>query len=254
MGTLGQKAIAKITTYAVNHYSFRAIGAKPDLQLRIMIAEQLFQVYATDRVARTRNPKKVVGEIADRVYRHILTTAETDPNMAELRDSCGIREGVKRTYFELANDIQAYEILCAHWGVDTSNHAKAACEEAAYALLEIGHTMNNDRALASGFDRLSKLHNDFQEKQEDLAHTADTEIEFTSDAQLVRKDAQNFSREAIAEYKKKYGKFLDRKDGIEDLVMDENGDYSVAAQPDFDDDDDDGDFFERKEKEHAFRD
>lgn len=252
MGNLGQKAIAKITTYAVNHYSFRSIGAKPDLQLRIMIAEQLFQVYATARVARTRNPQKVVGDIADRVYRHILTTAETDPNMAELRDACGIKEGVKRTYFELANDIQAYEILCAHWGVDTTNHAKAACEEAAYALLEIGHTMNNDRALASGFDRLSKIHNDFQEKPEDLAHTATTEIEFTSDATIVRKDAQNFSREEISEFKKKYGKFLDRKDGIEDLVMDENGDYSVPAQPDFDDDDD-GDFFEKKEKEHAFR-
>lgn len=231
---LSQKTLDKVTLYANKHHCAKACGFSPALHLRVMIAEQLFQLYASGRVPMTRQPRKVIPEIASRVYRLILSQAAIDPEMAMLRDECHITEGKKRTYFEMSNDIAVYEVFRHIWGVDTSNHAKAVCEEGAYELIEMGHANADPRALASGLDRLSKLHNDFQEAAEDFANTADTEITFSSDVQIVRPDAENMSREAIEKFKKKYGAFVGNN--IEDLVENEEGVFVPQEEPEEDDD------------------
>ena len=243
---LSDKFLTKVSTYATKNYGQKAMGFSPHQRLRIMIAEQLFQAYATNRVPMTRMPIKVVPAIAARVYRMILENASTDADMAELRDACGIVDGLKRSYGELTNDIQVYDVLTAAWGTDTSHHDKAVVKEAAYALIELGHEQGNERALAAGADRLSKLNNDFQEAAEDFARTASTEIDIIADVRLIRPDAENVSRAAIDEFKRKYGAYLDKKEGVEKLLV---NDQEPAPLPSSDDDDDTtpSDFFEAME-------
>lgn len=246
MGGLGDKTIQKIRTYALNHYSPKAIGISPKLELRIMIAEQMFQLYQSSRVSSTRSPNKIVAEVSARVYQHILVNAQTDPHMAEIRDICGIQEGVRRSYVELANDVMAYEILRELWGVSTRNHAKAVYEEGAYNLIEMGKRQSDPRAIKSGIDALANLHDNFKDNEEDNINTASIEIEFTSDAQIVRKDAKNFSRSEIAEMKKKYGKYLDKGSDIETMIENDKGEYEI---PMTNNEEDEEDFFEKKERQ-----
>jgi len=247
---LSQKTLDKVTLYANQHLPLQLMSFSPDMKLRIMIAEQLFQAYASGRVPMTRMPRKVIPAIADRIYCNILTNAPTDPFLAKLRDECQIVPGKKRTYFEMTNDIAVYEAFRHIWGIDTSNHAKAVVEEGAYKLIEMGVENGNERALASGIDRLSKLHNDFQEKSEDFAATASTEIDIIADAKLVRADAENLSRAAIEEMKKKYGAFIDRAGGIETLIQNEDGVYEPAHT---DDEEVEKDYFEMAEEEEFER-
>lgn len=253
MGQLGTKTIVKLQQYAASHFNPVRMGFSPDNQVRIMIAEQMFQAYATGRIPRERHPKKVVGLIAEQVYRSILTTAQTDPHMAELRDAVGIAEDARgkiipRTYFQLANDIEAYNVLQGAWGTDTSHHAKALFEEKAYELIEMGSRNSDAKALAAGMDRLKAVHNDFQEAAEDRAATAATDRDFITDVQLVRADAENFSRDKIEELKKKYGGYTDAN--VEELLQQADGTY--APDPGEADPTDDEDYFERVEREqHA---
>ncbi len=234
--------LEKLEKYAVNHFPPKAMGFSPTDRLRIIIAEQLFQAYSSGRVPITRPPRKVVPIIAERVYRNILNNASTDPELAELRDACGIVEGLRRSYYEMTKDIAVYEAFRHIWGIDTSNHARAACEEGAYQLMEMGVTNGDPKALASGIDRLSNLHNNFQKPADDFADTAQTEIDFIADAKLVRPDAENFSREAIEEFKRKYGAFIDKEGGIEELIQNSEGVYESPAGDD--DPDADKDYFE----------
>ena len=151
----------------------------------------------------------------------------------------------------MSNDIAVYEAFRHIWGVDTSNHAKAVCEEGAYQLIEMGQANGNERALASGIDRLSKLHNDFQQKAEDFSATASTEIDIIADAKLVRADAENLSRAAIEALKKKYGAYIDKQGGIETLLQNEDGVYEPVAGDA--DPDEDKDYFEMVEQEEFDR-
>lgn len=249
MGQLSQKTLDKVQLYANQHLPLMRMSFSSDMKLRIMIAERLFQTYASGRVPMTRMPRKVIPQIAAQVYNSILTNAATDPDMAKLRDECGIVEGKSRTYFEMTNDIAVYEAFRHIWGIDTSNHAKAVCEEGAYQLIEMGQANNNERALASGIDRLSKLHNDFQEKAEDFSNTADTEVDIIADARLVRADAENLSRQAIEELKRKYGAYIDKKGGIETLIQNDEGVYESAPE----EDDSPADYFEAIEEEEFAR-
>ena len=253
MGQLGIKTIDKLETYAKTHWNpDTTLKFSPDMQVRIMIAEQMFQAYETGRIPKTRQPRKVVATIAERVYRTILTNAPTDPYLAKLRDAVGIQEDaqgriIPRAYGQLTNDIEAYEVFRRMWGVSaTSNHAKAVYEDAAYDLIEMGTKNNNGRDLAAGMDRLAKLHNDFQEAAEDHANTASTERDFISDATLVRPDAISYSRDEIEALKKEWGGYLDDKD-IEELVQQADGTY--APDPGVHDTQDDEDFYERAERE-----
>ena len=113
--------LEKLEKYAVNHFNPKHMGFSPTDRLRILIAEQLFQAYSSGRVPITRPPRKVVPVIAERVYRNILNNASTDPDLAELRDACGIVEGLRRSYYEMTKDIAVYEAFRHIWGIDTSN-------------------------------------------------------------------------------------------------------------------------------------
>lgn len=249
MGQLSQKTLDKVQLYANQHLPLMRMSFSSDMKLRIMIAERLFQTYASGRVPMTRMPRKVIPQIAAQVYNSILTNAATDPDMAKLRDECGIEEGKTRSYFEMTNDIAVYEAFRHIWGIDTSNHAKAVCEECAYQLIEMGQANNNDRALASGFDRLSRLHNDFQEKAEDFSNTAETEVDISADARLVRADAENLSRQAIEALKRQFGAYIDKKGGIETLIQNDEGVYESAPE----EDDSSADYFEAIEEEELAR-
>lgn len=249
MGQLSQKTLDKVQLYANQHLPVMRMSFSYDMKLRIMIAERLFQTYASGRVPMTRMPRKVIPQIAAQVYNGILTAAATDPDMAKLRDECNIEPGKPRTYFEMTNDIAVYEAFRHIWGIDTSNHAKAVCEDAAYQLIEMGQANGNERALASGIDRLSKLHNDFQEKADDFSNTAQTEVDIIADAKLVRADAESLSRSAIEELKKKYGAYIDKKGGIEELIQNEEGVYETIPE----DPADNKDFFVVAEEEEMAR-
>lgn len=252
MGQLGTKTIDKLETYAKTHWNpATTLKFSPDMQVRIMIAEQMFQAYETGRIPKTRQPRKVVSIIAERVYRTILTNAPTDPYLAELRDAVGIREDahgriIPRAYGQLTNDIEAYEVFRRMWGVSAmSHHAKAVYEDAAYDLIEMGTKNSNGRDLAAGMDRLAKLHKDFQEAAEDYANTAETEFSIASDATIVRPDSENFSRAAIADFEKEFGAYIDKK-GVQELIEQEDGTY--AAPGDVDEGKEE-DYFERAERE-----
>ncbi len=186
----------------------------------------------------TRMPRKVIPAIADRIYCNILTNAPTDPFLAKLRDECGIVPGKKRTYFEMTNDIAVYDAFRYIWGIDTSNHAKAVVEEGAYQLIEMGINNGSDRALAAGIVRLSKIHNDFKDSAEDYSNTAQTEVDIIADAKRVRADADNLSRSAIEEMKKKYGAYIDKAGGIEALLNAEEADYEEVSGDKTDESDD----------------
>ena len=246
---LSQKTLDKVQLYANKHLPLQLMSFSSDMKLRIMIAEQLFQAYSSGRVPMTRMPRKVIPVIAERVYCNILSNAPTDPFLAKLRDECQIVPGKKRTYFEMTNDIAVYEAFRHIWGIDTSNHAKAVVEEGAYQLIEMGVANQNERALTSGIDRLSKLHNNFQTKAEDYSNTASTEVDIIADARLVRADAENLSRQAIEDLKKKYGAYIDKAGGIETLIENEDGVYETAP----DNDDDEKDYFETIEEEEFAR-
>lgn len=244
---LGQKTLDKVVVYATKHFPMKDMGFSPALRLRVMIAEQLFQSYASGRIPMTRPPRKVIPEIAKRVYRNILSNAAVNPELDEIRRDCGIREGVMRTYIEMMNDLEVYEAFRHVWGISTANHAKAAVEEGAYSLMEMGQRNSDPRALAAGIDRLSKLHNDFQGDADDLANTATTEIDLIADVKLVRADAENISRSGIEEFKKKYGAYIDKNGGIETLIETSEGVYE--SMPGDADADDGADYFERIEEE-----
>lgn len=255
MGSIGSKMQAKLQTYAEKGYSLQAMGFKPEWQLRIMIAEQMFQAYASNRVPMTRPPRKIAPQIADQIYRQLLNSP--DPMHKTICEACGIQADeqgsllTRRTYNEVTNDIACYELFRSVWGVDTSNHAKATCEEGAYQLIEMGINRADPRALASGIDKLSKLHNDFQQDEQDYSRTADTDIDLISDVTLIRHDAKQLSREAIEAIKRKYGAYIDEKQGgIEGLLA--QSDDGVPTPTSQDDDDDDEDFFEATERDILF--
>lgn len=251
MGSLGQKAITKLESYCTNHISPKTLGMSPDMHVRVMIAESLFNAYQSKRVPITRVPRDVVGHIAETIYRRILTLAATDPYMARLRDEVGIREDeqghiVPRPYHMLTNDIEAYNVFRRMLGTNNVEHAKMVYEAGSYELIEIGMKSGNDRALASGLDRLAKYHNNFQESTEDHSNTASTERDFNSDAQLVRADATNYSRDEIEEMKKRYGAYMSSEQ-VEDLFQQADGSYAPdpgEVMPDSEED-----YFERVERE-----
>lgn len=251
MSSLGKKALDKIEKYCIHHWNPQTMGVSPDMHVRIMIAEALFNAYETKRVPVTRIPRDVVGTIAETIYRRILTLAPTDPYMARLRDEVGIREDqqgrvVPRPYHMLTNDIEAYNVFRRMLGTNNVEHAKLVYETGSYELIELGIKNGNDRAIASGLDRLAKYHNNFQESAEDHSNTASTERDFSSDATLVRSDATNYSREAIEAMKKKYGAYMSATQ-IEELFQQEDGSY--ASVPGDSEPDDTADYFERVERE-----
>lgn len=250
MASLGEKSIKKIEQYCTFHFNPQT-RVSPDMHVRIMIAEALFNAYQSKRVPITRVPRDVVGHIAETIYRRIYTLAATDPYMARLRDEVGICEDVNgkivpRPYHLLTNDIEAYNVFRRMLGTNNVEHAKMVYEQGSYELIEIGMKNGNDRALASGLDRLAKYHNNFQESVEDHSNTASTERDFNSDAQLVRADAKNYSRGEIEEMKKRYGAYISPEQ-VEELYQQDDGSYSPLpgdALPT-----DDEDYFERVERE-----
>ena len=245
---LVQKTLDKVILYANQNLPLMRMGFTPHMKLRIMIAERLFQLYATGKIPMTTMPRKVMPKVAASIYQLILSTAATDPDMENLRKECHIEEGRSRSYVEMSGDLEVYDVLRHVWGVDTSNHAKAVCEDGAYQLIAMGMANNNERALASGIDRLSKLHNDFQQKAEDFGATADTEIDIIADAKLVRADADNLTRSAIENLKKKYGAYIDKQGGIETLLQNDEGVYEPSA-----DEEPEKDYFETIEDEEFAR-
>lgn len=253
MGTLGTKTLDKLEKYALHHFNPAHMGFSAEMQVRIMIAEQMFQAYESKRIPMTRLPRKVVGTVAETIYRRILTLSQTDPKMAELRDAVGIREDehgriVPRPYTQLTNDIEAYNVFRRMWGItESSHHAKALFEEGAMRLIEMGDTNSNGRDLAAGLDRLAMLHNNFQETTEDHSNTASTERDFISDATLVRPDADTFSRQEIEDLTREFGGYIEGDGTIEDLFQQDDGTY--AADPGEADPTDDEDFYERVERE-----
>lgn len=251
MGQLGTKTIDKLEKYATYHFNPVSMGFSAEMQVRIMIAEQMFQAYESKRIPLTRLPRKVVGTVAETVYRRILTLAQTDQHMAELAAAVGIREDasgklVPRPYTQLTNDIEAYDVFRRMWGMGTTvNHAKAIYEEGAMELIDMGTRNSNGRDLKAGLDALKELHNNFQESADDHSQTASTERDFISDVTLIRPDAENVSPEDIEAFKKKYGAYVEGN--IEDLIQQEDGTY--AADPGEADPHDDEDFFERVERQ-----
>ena len=256
MGTLGTKTIDKLEKYALHHFNPVTMGFSPEMQVRIMIAEQMFNAYESKRIPMTRLPRKVVGTVAETVYRRILTLSQTDPHMAELAQAVGIREDahghlVPRPYTQLSNDIEAYEVFRRMWGISTTMaHAKAVYEEGAMDLIEMGTRNSNGRDLKSGLDALANLHNNFQEQQEDNANTAATDRDFISDVTLIRPGAENVSMDDIEAYKKKYGAFVEGN--IEELIQQDDGTY--APDPGEADPHDGEDYFERVERQKLEKD
>lgn len=251
MGQLGTKTIDKLEKYALYHWNPTHMGFSPDMQVRIMIAEQMFDAYESKRVPLTRMPRDLVKIVAETVYRRILTLAQTDPHMAELRDAVGIAEDergriIPRRPTQLANDIEAYEVFRKSWGINTNvSHAKAIYERGALDLIDMGTRNSNGRDLAAGLDRWSKLYNDFQESAEDHSNTASTERDFISDATLVRPDADTFSRKEIEDLTRQFGGYIEGNGTIEDLFQQEDGTY--APDPGELDPEEEKDFFERSD-------
>lgn len=251
MGQLGIKTIDKLEKYAVYHWNPTHMGFSADMQVRIMIAEQMFDAYESKRVPLTRLPRDLAKIVAETVYRRILTLAQTDPHMAQLRDEVGIAEDdrghiIPRRPTQLANDVEAYEVFRKTWGISiTASHAKAIYEEGSMNLIDMGTRNSNGRDLAAGLDRLAKLHNDFQESADDHSQTASTERDFISDVTLIRPDAENVSPDDIEAFKKKYGAYVEGN--IEDLIQQEDGTY--AADPGEADPHDGEDYFERVERQ-----
>lgn len=253
MGSIGAKMQARIQAYAQKGLSMESYNFKPEWQLRIKIAEQLFQAYASNRVPMTRPPRKILPQIANIIYRQLLNSS--DPKDKLICEVCCIRQDeggkvIPRSYNEITNDIACYEILRSVWGVDTSNHAKATCEEGAYQLIEMGINHSDPRALASGIDKLSKLHNDFAQDEQDYSRTAETDIDIISDVTLIRPDATQLSREAIEAIKRKYGAYIDEKKGGINALLAPSDDVPTPTSQD--DDDDDEDFFEATERDILF--
>lgn len=253
MGQLGIKTIDKLEKYAVYHWNPTHMGFSADMQVRIMIAEQMFDAYESKRVPLTRLPRDLAKIVAETVYRRILTLAQTDPHMAQLRDEVGIAEDergriIPRRPTQLANDVEAYEVFRKTWGISTTvSHAKAIYEEGSMNLIDMGTRNSNGRDLAAGLDRLAKLHNDFQESSDDHSNTASTERDFISDATLVRPDADTFSRKEIEDLTREFGGYLEGESSIEDLFQQEDGSY--AADPGESMPEDNEDFFERMERQ-----
>lgn len=250
MGQLGLRTIDKLEKYAKDHFNPVLYGFSSEMQVRIMIAERLFQAYESKRIPITRLPRKVIGIVAEQVYRSILTTAATDPNMARLRDEVGIKEDahgkiIPRPYQKLTNDIEAYEVFRRMWGVSSLNHAKTVYEDGAMALIDMGIKNNSGRDLAAGLDRIRLAYNNFEESTEDRSNTASVERDFISDASLVNPHAHSFTREEIEEKKKEYGAYSDVN--IEELIQQSDGSYS--PDPGEADPTDDEDYFERIERE-----
>lgn len=246
---LGLKAQDKIEKYAQYHHDPKAMGMKPDLRLRLMIGEAMFQAYASGRAGMTTQPIRLAKTISDRIYRTILQQAAVNPDMADLASLIAVDERgnpLPRAYGALTNDVQCYEILRSQWGVDTRHHDKALYKEGAYSLIEMGLKSSDSRALSGGLDRLAKVNNDFQEEATDFANTAQTDVDFISDVQLVRPDAENISREGIEEFKRKYGAFIDKRHGGVDALLQQDTDI-----PEYDGDIDptaDQDFFESEQE------
>lgn len=249
MSSLGKKTLDKLEKYATHHFNPAHMGFSPDMQVRIMIAEAMFQAYETGGVPKTRHPRKVAPVVARTIYRRILTLAATDPHMAELRDAVGIGEDahgklIDRAYGQLTNDIEAYDVLRRMWSVsNTVNHAKAVYEEGSYELIEMGIRNGNGRDLASGLDRLANLHHNFEENEDDHANTASTERDFISDVELIRPGAHSYTQEEIEAFKKKYGAYAEN---IEDLVQQADGTYAADAGEA--DPEEDMDFYEKMER------
>lgn len=250
MASLGQKTCDKLEKYCQYHFNPVTMGFSAKMQVRIMIAERMFHAYESGRVPPTQPPNQLVKVVADMVYRSILTMAATDAHMAELRDAVHITEDadgqiVRRTYGELANDIEAYDIFRRMWGSSSSiHHDKMVYRYGVNELINMGVQNRDPRALTSGLDRLEKIDNGFQEDARDFANTADTDRIFVSDARLVREDAEVYTPDEIEALKKKYGAY---SDNIEELIQQDNGTY--APDPGEEDPDEGQDFFERMEKQ-----
>lgn len=247
---LGKKAQEKLILYAQYHYQPKAMGMKPSLRLRLMIGEGMFQAYTSGLATMTTRPIELARTISARVYRSIITQASVDAEMKELSELIAVdNEGnpIPRAYGELTNDVACYEILRSQWGADTRHHDKALYKDSAYRLIEMGLKSSDSRALAGGMDRLKAVNNDFQEEAADFANTASTDIDFSSDAQLVRADAQNFSRAGIEAFKREYGRFFDkRKGGLEALLQSPDDETNLTYGGDIDPDED-TDYFEAEQ-------
>lgn len=249
---LGKAAQDKIVSYARTHLNPKSYGMKPALRLRLMIGEAMFQAYSSGRASMTTQPIRLARTISDRVYRTIIQQAPVNPDLAELAElilTDGSGNPLPRSYGELTNDVTCYEILRSNWGVDTRNHDKALYKEGAYSLIEMGLKSSDSRALSGGMDRLAKVNNDFQEEADDYANTASADVDFISDVQIVRPDAENISRTGIEDFKRKYNSFIDKRHGGVDALLAPSDDDDSSLQYDGDfDTADDADFFESEQE------
>lgn len=222
MAKISDNYLYVLEQYMVKGFKLKSMSMSAEQKLRTMIVSQAYAMYLQNEDADLSD---LVRRASVLVYDNICQTRESHPMSAEIAAACHITDGKKRTHIEMANDVKALDHIIGLFSSDTFNADKRAYRNSARWLIEYGKKTGNDRAVASGADRLANINNNFQKGDEIAEQIASAERVITSDVSVIIPGRENLTDEERESLNKRFGAV----GGVVDMKQNADG---VFVSPD----------------------
>lgn len=239
MAKVGDNYLELVDKFIFMGGSIRHMAMTEEQKLRTMIVYEVYQIWISNKQIK---PMDVCRRVSSRIYADMLARAEHDATYAELCQKLNIRPGMNREYSKLANDVATLDHLVGRFNAPTLNFEKHKVIDASDWLITEGMKSGNDRSVINGAKLKMDLFKGFDERQQGFDNIAETDINITGDVSVVKPDKENYSDEFKKQLAIKNGLTVHE---VEDLLMNDKGEYETAPQ----EEEREPDIFERAEKD-----
>lgn len=239
MAKVSDNYLELVDKYIFMGGEIRHMNMTEEQKLRTMITYEAYQVWIGNKQIKAMD---LCRRISTRIYGDMLERAKHNEEYAALCERLGIRPGKPREYSKLSNDVATLDHIIGRFNNPAVNIEKHKVIDATDWLITEGMKNGYGSDVEKGIKWKMALHNNFDERQQGFENIADTDINITGDVSVVKADRENYSDEFKEKMMKKHGLTMRE---VEDLMMNDQGEYETAPV----EEEDERDIFERSETE-----